>query len=90
VDKILIFVVLKQWLLRQRETKASFVYVIFAVLLVNVMAFEMAACCHSEFSDTWDFIPGSGQGRPRTAWMDNIDVDRTLRGRVNQNDRGHG
>ena len=32
------------------------------------------------------------RGRPRTAWMDNInqDVDRTLRGRVNQNDRGQG
>jgi len=29
------------------------------------------------------------RGRPRTAWMDNIkNVDRTVRGRVNQNDRG--
>jgi len=56
VDKILIFAVLKQWLLQQRETEASFVYIIFAVLLVEIiirglMASEMAACCHFEFSD---------------------------------------
>ena len=32
-------------------------------------------------------MPGARrQGRPRTAWMDN--VYRTLRGRVNQNERG--
>jgi len=54
VDAILIFAVLKQCLLRQK-TEASFVYVIFAVLLVKMMAFEMAACCHFEFSDAWDF-----------------------------------
>ena len=39
-------------------------------------------------------MPGAcRQGRPCTAWMDNIkiqDVDRTLRGRVSQNDRGQG
>ena len=46
-------------------------------------------------------MPGARRrGRPRTAWMDNIathgldgqhqDVDRTLHGRVNQNDRGQG
>ena len=56
MDKILIFAVLKQWLLQQRETEASFVYIIFAVLLVEIiirglMASEMAACCHFEFSD---------------------------------------
>jgi len=56
VDKILIFAVLKQWLLQQRETEASFVYIIFAVLLVKIiirglMVSEMAACCHFEFSD---------------------------------------
>jgi len=34
-------------------------------------------------------MPGARRrGRPRTAWMDNI--DRTPRGRVNQNDRGQG
>jgi len=27
VDKILIFAVLEQWLLQQRETEASFVYI---------------------------------------------------------------
>jgi len=34
-------------------------------------------------------MPGARRpGRPRTAWMDNVkDIDRTLRGRVNQNDR---
>jgi len=33
-------------------------------------------------------VPGARRrGRPRTAWMDNI---KTLRGRVNQNDRGQG
>jgi len=42
VDKILIFAVLKQWLLQQTETEASFVYIIFA--------FEMAALCHFEYS----------------------------------------
>ena len=38
-------------------------------------------------------MPGARRrGRPRTAWMDNIKTwtDRTLRGRVNQNDRGQG
>jgi len=36
-------------------------------------------------------MPGARkQERPRTAYMDNQDVDRTLRGRVNQNDRGQG
>jgi len=28
VDKVLIFAVLKQWLLQQRETEAGFVYII--------------------------------------------------------------
>jgi len=37
-------------------------------------------------------MPGAGRrGRPRTAWMDNIKyVDRTPRGRVDQNERGQG
>jgi len=46
VDKILIFAVLKQWLLRQRENETSFVYIIFTVLLVKIISspvFEMAA-----------------------------------------------
>jgi len=33
VDKISIFAVLKQWLLQQRQTEASFVYILFAILL---------------------------------------------------------
>jgi len=33
VDKILIFAVLWQWLLQQKETEASFVFIMFAVLL---------------------------------------------------------
>jgi len=37
VDKILIYVVLEQWLLQQRETEASFVHKIFAVLLVKII-----------------------------------------------------
>jgi len=37
VDKILIFALLKQWLLQQRETEASFVYIIFAILLVKII-----------------------------------------------------
>ena len=37
VDKILMFVILKQWLLRRRETEASFVIMIFSVLLVKVI-----------------------------------------------------
>jgi len=34
VDKILIFAVLKRWLLQKRETESSFVYIMFAVLLL--------------------------------------------------------
>jgi len=37
-------------------------------------------------------MPGARRrGRPCTAWMDNISqyMDRTPRGRVSQNDRGH-
>jgi len=34
VDKILIFALLKQWLLQQRETEASFVYII-AVMQIS-------------------------------------------------------
>ena len=37
MEKILIFAVLKQWLLQQRETEAKFVYIIFAVLLVKII-----------------------------------------------------
>jgi len=37
VDKSLIFAVLKQWLLQQRETEATFVYIIFAVLLLKIV-----------------------------------------------------
>jgi len=37
VDKILIIGVLKQWLLQQRETEASFVYIIIAVLFVKII-----------------------------------------------------
>jgi len=35
----LILTVLKQWLLQQRETEASSVYIIFAVLLAKIMIF---------------------------------------------------
>jgi len=35
--EILLFAVLKQWLLQQRETEASFVYIIFVVLLVKII-----------------------------------------------------
>jgi len=38
-DKSLILAVLKQWLLQQRETEASSVYIIFAVLLAKIMIF---------------------------------------------------
>jgi len=37
MDTTLIFVVLKQWLLQQIETEASFVYIIFVVLLVKII-----------------------------------------------------
>jgi len=37
MHEILLFAVLKQWLLQQRETEASFVYIIFVVLLVKII-----------------------------------------------------
>jgi len=37
VDKISIFAVLKQWLLQQRQTEASFVYILFAILLAKII-----------------------------------------------------
>ena len=57
MDKVLIFAVLKQWLLQQRETEATFVYIIFAVLLLKIVinGFWNAVCCYFEFSDIWDF-----------------------------------
>jgi len=35
VDKILIFAVLKQRILQQRETEASFVYIIIIIIIIN-------------------------------------------------------
>jgi len=47
---------------------------------------KLGSCLEKEIMQ--GTMPGARRrGRPRTAWMDNI-MDRTIRGRVNQNDRG--
>jgi len=54
VDKILIFAVVKQWLLQQRETAASFVAIIKQTVLKAVVSLAIydrqghtCTCCHT-------------------------------------------
>ena len=46
--------VLKQWLIQQREIKASFVYVIFAVLLVKIK--RLAVILNFQIPGTSTFV----------------------------------
>ena len=85
----------KEWVLNKKGVKRE--------LLDTVKARKLAYYGHTmrkqgsclEKAIMQGTMPGAHrQGRPCTAWMDNIktwtDIDRTLHGRVNQNDRGQG